>query len=91
MVQKRAGAGGDMDLLAGAAALQRVERLQRRPGLAQRVAESRKVVMPDKVAGTGTHRIGVEGWGNLPDSAAYDRRGRAAVQDAIKINPSYRR
>ncbi len=80
-----------MDLSADAADFQRVERLQRRSRLAQQVAESRKIVMPDQVTGAGAHRLDVECRSDLPHPAAFESRRGAAVQDAIEINPADRR
>ena len=65
VVQERAGARCDMDFVAGPVDFQRVERLQRRPRLAKRVAEGRKIVVPDEVTGAGAHRVGVERRGDL--------------------------
>ena len=79
-----------MDFVAGPVDFQRVERLQRRPRLAKRVAEGRKIVVPDEVTGAGAHRVDVERRGDLPNPAAFERRRGAAVQDAIEINPAER-
>src|SRR5690348_12427163 len=57
VMQERARMSRDADLVAGAADFQRVERLQRRLRLAQRVAEGRKIVLPYEMLGAGAHRV----------------------------------
>src|SRR6202040_549980 len=91
VMQKRAGPRRDMDLGPGPVDFQRIERLQRRLSLTQRVAERGEIVMPDQVAGAGAHRLDVGGWSDLPYPTAFERRRGAAVEDAIEINPAERR
>src|SRR5215472_7995760 len=86
VVEKRTGARLDMNLVAGLAELERVERLERRLGLAQRVAETREVMMADQVPRTRTHCLDIERRGDMPDPSPFKRRRCSAVEDAIEIS-----
>src|SRR6516162_9208498 len=88
VVEERTGARLDMDLLAGVAQLERVECLERRFRLAQRVAETREVVVADEMASTRAHCLDIERRCDMPHPAPFERRRCSAVQDAIEINSS---
>ena len=67
------------------AQVERVERLYRRLRLAQRIAEGREIVMPDQMAGALAHRLDIERRRDVPHPAAFERRRRPAVEDAVEI------
>src|SRR3984893_14586154 len=77
VMQKRAGPSRDMDLGADAVDFQRIERLQWRLSLTQRVAESREIVMPDQVTGARAHRLDVEWRSDLPYPPPLERSRHA--------------
>jgi hypothetical protein len=89
-VQKRARPRFDVDFVAGATQLQRVEGFERRFGLAQRIAKGREIVVTDQMPGTLAHRCDIERWCHLPHPAAVERRRGPAVQDAVKIDAAGR-
>ncbi len=85
VVQERAGARLDMDFLADPGEVERVERLDRRLRLAQRVAEGRKIVMTHEMAGALLHRREVERRRDMPHPAPVERRRRPAIEDAVTV------
>src|SRR5689334_15457137 len=91
MVQERAGARLDDDLVAGARDVEAVERLYRRFRLAHGVAEAGEVVLADERSRGFLHRLLVEARADMPDAAALQYRRRAAVEDAVAIDAAARR
>ena len=91
VMQKRAGARFDVDFVADPAQIERVERLERRLRLAQRIAKGREIVMADQMSGALAHRLDIERRRDLPHPAALQRRRRSPVQDPVEIDAAGRR
>src|SRR5438874_1600778 len=71
--------------------IERVERLDRRLRLAQRVAEGREIVMADEVPRALLHRCQIERRRDMPHPAAFQGRRCAPVEYTVKIMPAARR
>src|SRR5690242_1405509 len=78
----------DVDLLAGAADFQPIERLHGAVRLALRRAERREVVTSDQVRCRFLHRIDVERNSDMPYPAVVQCGRSAAVEHTIEVTPA---
>src|SRR5262249_28961058 len=81
MVEERARAGLQVNLLSQSRDLEAVERLHRRFRLAERIAKAGEIVLADEDTRAFLHRLDIEAAPDMPDTAALQRRRRSPVQD----------
>ena len=84
-MQKRSGAGANLDRVASAFDIEPFKRADGAFGLALGVAEGREIVPADKGLRGGMHRWHVELALDEPGASSLERQWRAAVDDPVEI------